>query len=89
MSATPTCFNLPIAIGMATSVTAGDTSVTFTTLDGQIVSFTDNFTNATFTGTDRNTAQALKLALKSRERSLSTRPVIRPNRLRTEECRSH
>ena len=71
------CFNRPTAIDMAGTVTAGDTSVTFTTLDGQIVSFTDNFTNATFTGTDRNTAQAMKLALKSRELSLSTRPAIR------------
>ena len=46
----PNCFNRPIAIGMATTVTAGDTSVTFTAIDGQVVTFTDNSTNATFTG---------------------------------------
>jgi len=70
-------------------VTAGDTSVAFMAVDGQIVTFSLNSTNATFTGTDRNTAQALKPALKSRELSLSTRPVIRPNRPRTDQCRSH
>ena len=48
----PNCFNRPTAIGMATAVTAGDTSVTFTAVDGQVVTFTDNSTNATFTGTD-------------------------------------
>ena len=82
------CFNRSTAIDMAGTVTDGDTSVDFTAVDGQIVTFSLNSTNATFTGTDRNTAQALKLALKSRELSLSTGPVIRPNRLRTEECRS-
>jgi hypothetical protein len=85
----PNCFKRPTAIGMATTVTAGDTSVAFTALDGQVVSFSEYSTNATFTGTGRNTAQALKVALKSQELSLSTRPAIRPNRLRTEECRSH
>jgi hypothetical protein len=119
---------------MATTVTADDASVTFTALDGQVVTFSEYSTNATFIGTARNnggcaagdwrrvtgihisnfvnqlngasttsvqgifnlagdvahrTAQALKLALKSRELSLPTRPAIRPNRLRTEECRSH
>jgi hypothetical protein len=113
---------------MATAVTADDTSVTFTALDGQVVTFSEYFTNATFTGTDSNkggcaggdrgrvtginipyisnqlngtstssaqgifnlagdiaqrAAQTLKLAFKSRELSLPTRPAIRPNRLRS------
>jgi hypothetical protein len=51
---TPNCFNRPTAIGMATTVTAGDTSVAFTALDGQVVSFNEYSTNATFTRTDRN-----------------------------------
>jgi hypothetical protein len=115
----PNCFNRPTAIGMATAVTAGDTSVTVTAVDGQVVTFTGNSTNATFTGTysinggcaagDRRRVtginipyianqlngtftssaqgtfnvegdiaqraeQAVRLALKSRELSLSTRP---------------
>jgi hypothetical protein len=57
------CFNRPTATDMAGTVTAGDTSVAFTAVDGQIVTLSLNSTNATFTGTDRNTAQALKLAL--------------------------
>jgi hypothetical protein len=130
----PNCFNRPTAIGMAITVTAGNTSVTFTALDGQVVSFSEYSTNATFTGTARKnggcaagdrgtvtginisnfvnqlngastpsaqgifnlagdiahrTAQALKLALKSRELSLPTRPATRPNRLHAEQCRSH
>jgi len=48
------CFNRPTAIGMATTVSADDTSVTFTALDGQVVTFTDNSTNATSTGTHTN-----------------------------------
>jgi hypothetical protein len=43
---------------MAGTVTAGDTSAAFTAVDGQVVSFTDNSTNATFTGTDRNSAHS-------------------------------
>ncbi len=48
------CFNRPTAVGMATAVTADDTSVTFTALDGQVVTYSEYFTNATFTGTDCN-----------------------------------
>jgi hypothetical protein len=47
-------FQSTTAIGMATTVTADDTSVTFTTLDGQVVTFSEYSTNATFTGTDIN-----------------------------------
>jgi hypothetical protein len=50
----PDCFNRATAIGMATAVTADDTSVTFTALDGQVVTFSEYSTNATFTGTDSN-----------------------------------
>jgi hypothetical protein len=39
---------------MATTVTADDASVTFTALDGQVVTFSEYSTNATFTGTDIN-----------------------------------
>jgi hypothetical protein len=128
------CFNRLTTIGLAGTVTAVNTSLTFTALDGQVVTFTENSGNATFTGTDSNNvgcaasdrgrvtginipyianqlngtftssaegtfnlagdiaqraARAVRLALKSRELSLSTRPAIRPNRPRTEECRSH
>jgi hypothetical protein len=38
------CFNRPTAIGMATTLTADETSVTFTALDGQVVTFTENST---------------------------------------------
>jgi hypothetical protein len=55
---TAVCFNRPTAIDMAGTVTAGDTSVAFTAVDGQVVSFTDNSTNTTFTGTDRNSAHS-------------------------------
>jgi hypothetical protein len=72
------CFNRPTAIGMAGTLAADNTSVAFTALDGQVVSFSEYSTNATFTRTDRNTAQALKLALKSREVSLLTRPRSGP-----------
>jgi hypothetical protein len=127
------CFNRLTTIGLAGTVTADNTSLTFTALDGQVVTFTENSANATFTGTDSNNvgcaasdrgrviginipylanqlngtftssaegtfnlagdiaqraAQAVRLALKPRELSLSTRPAIRPNRPRTEECRS-
>jgi hypothetical protein len=50
----PNCFNRPTAIGIATTVTADDTAVTFTALDGQVVTFSEYSTNATFTGTDSN-----------------------------------
>ena len=128
------CFNRPTAIGMATSVTADDTSLTFTAPDGRVATFSEYSPNATFTGTDSNNggcdagdrgrvtginippivnqlngastssaqgifnlacdiaqraAQALKPALKSRELPLAALPAIRPNRLRTEERRSH
>jgi hypothetical protein len=46
------CFNRLTTIGMATTVAAGDTSVTFTALDGQVVTFSEYSTNASFTGTD-------------------------------------
>jgi hypothetical protein len=46
------CFNPPAAIGVPTTVTAGDTSVTFAALDGQVVTFSEYST--TFTGTDIN-----------------------------------
>jgi hypothetical protein len=117
----PNCFNRPTAIGLAGTVTADNTSLTFTAIDGQLVTFTDNSTNATFTGTysinggcaagDRgrvtginipytasqlngtftssaqgtfnlagdiahSAAPALRVALKSPELSLSTRPAI-------------
>jgi hypothetical protein len=48
------CFNRPTAIDMATTVSADDTAVTFTPLDGQVVTFSEYSTNATFTGTDTN-----------------------------------
>ena len=115
------CFNRPTSIGLAGPVTADNTSLTFTAIDGQLVPFTDNSTNATFTGTysinggcaaaDRgrvpginiphtasqlngaftssaqgtfnlagdiahSAAPALRVALKSPELSLSTRPAI-------------
>ena len=47
----PNCFNRLITIGLAGPVTADNTSLTFTAIDGQLVPFTDNSTNATFTGT--------------------------------------
>jgi hypothetical protein len=50
----PNCFNRPPVIDMATTVTADDTSVTFTALHGQVVTFSEYSTNATFTGTDSN-----------------------------------
>jgi hypothetical protein len=115
------CSNRPTAIGLTGPVTADNTSLTFTAIDGQLVPFTDNSTNATFTGTysinggcaagDRgrvtginipytasqlngaftssaqgtfnlagdiahSAAPALRVALKSPELSLSTRPAI-------------
>jgi hypothetical protein len=39
---------------MATTVTADDTSVTFTALHGQVVTFSEYSTNAAFTRTDSN-----------------------------------
>jgi hypothetical protein len=53
----PNCLNRPAATGMATTVTADDTSLTFTALDGldgRVVTFSESSTNATFTGTDSN-----------------------------------
>jgi hypothetical protein len=128
-------FNRLPPIGLAGTLTADNTSVTFTALDRQVGTFIENSANATFTGTDskndvgcaasdrgrvtginipyianqlngtftssaegifnlagaiaQRAAQAVRIALKSRELSLSTRPAIRPNRPRTEECRSH
>jgi hypothetical protein len=117
----PNRFNRPTSIGLAGPVTADNTSLTFTAIDGQLVPFTDNSTNATFTrtysfnggcaagdrrrvaginiphiadqlnGTFTSSAQgtfnlagdiaqsaapALRVALKSPELSLSTRPAI-------------
>jgi hypothetical protein len=128
------CFNRLTPIGLAGTLTADNTSMTFTALDRQVVTFTENSANATFTGTDsknvgcaasdrgrvtginipyianqlngtftssaegifnlagdiaQRVAQAVRLALISRELSLPTHPAIRPNRPRTEECRSH
>jgi hypothetical protein len=82
----PWALHVGAAIGMATTVAAGDTSVTFTALDGQVVTFSEYFTNASFTGTDINLGGCT--AGDRAKLSLSTRPAIRPNRLRTEECRS-
>jgi hypothetical protein len=50
----PWALHVGAAIGMATTVAAGDTSVTFTALDGQVVTFSEYSTNASFTGTDIN-----------------------------------
>jgi hypothetical protein len=117
----PNCFNRPTAFGLAGTVTADDTSVTFTAVDGQAVTFSEHSTNATFSGTDINNggcaagdrgrvagtnipyianqlnetftssaqgtfnlagdiaqraAQTVRLALKSPDLSLSTRPAI-------------
>jgi hypothetical protein len=44
------CFKLT-PIGLMDTVTADNTSLIFTALDGQVVTLTANFTNATFTGT--------------------------------------
>jgi hypothetical protein len=77
-------FNRPTAIGTATTVTADDTSVTFTALDGQLVSFSEYSTNAILTGTDINNSGCA--AGDRGELSLSTRPAIRPNRICSEEC---
>jgi hypothetical protein len=48
----PNCFDRLTTIGLAGTVTADNTSMSFTAIDGQVVTFTDNSTNATFTGTD-------------------------------------
>ena len=64
-------FQSTTAIGMATTVTADDTSVTFTALDGQVVTFSEYSTNATFIGTDINNGGCA--AGDRRELSLSTR----------------
>ena len=48
----PNCFNRLTTIGLASTVTADNTSLRFTAIDGQVATFTDNSTNATFTGTD-------------------------------------
>src|ERR1700732_1333693 len=45
------CFNRLTPIGLAGTVTADKTSLTFTALEGQVVTFTENSANATFTGT--------------------------------------
>jgi hypothetical protein len=45
------CFNQLSTVGLTGTVTADSTSLTSTALDGQIVTFTGNFTNTTFTGT--------------------------------------
>jgi hypothetical protein len=50
--AAPNCFNRLTPIGLAGTVTADNSSLTLTALDGQVVTFTENFANATFTGTD-------------------------------------
>ena len=76
------CSNLPIAIGLAGTVTPDNTSVTFTALDP----YTANQLNGTLASSDlagdiaQRVAQALKRALKSRKLSHSTRPAVRPNR---------
>jgi hypothetical protein len=48
----PDCFYRPLPIGSAGTVTPSNTSLTFTALDGQVVTSTENSANATFTGTD-------------------------------------
>jgi hypothetical protein len=128
------CFNRLTPIGLAGTLIADNTSLTFADLDGQVFTFTENSANATFAGADsknfgcaasergrvtginipyianrlngnftssaegifnlayditQRAARALRLALKSWKLSLSTSPAIWPNRLRTEECRSH
>jgi hypothetical protein len=47
----PDCFNRLTPVGLAGTVTAGNT-LTFTALDGQGVTSTENSANANFTGTD-------------------------------------
>jgi hypothetical protein len=47
---TSTCFNRPTAIGMAATGTDCNIPRTFTALDGRVVTFTKNFTNANLTG---------------------------------------
>jgi hypothetical protein len=49
------CFNRLTPIGLAGALTAGNTFLTFTALDGQVVTFTESSANATFTGTDSKT----------------------------------
>ena len=56
----PNYFNRPTAIGMVGTLTADNSSMAFTALDGQVAN--EYSTNATLTRTDRKTAQALKLA---------------------------
>jgi hypothetical protein len=46
------CFNRPTSIGLAGTLTADNTSLTFTAVDGQIVTFTGNPANAAFSRTD-------------------------------------
>jgi hypothetical protein len=50
----PNCFDRPTAIGLASPVTSDNISMAFTALDGQIVTFAENSTNATFTRKDSN-----------------------------------
>jgi hypothetical protein len=46
------CVNRLTPIGLAGTLTADNTSVTFMALDGQVVTFTENSASATFPGTD-------------------------------------
>jgi hypothetical protein len=46
------CFNRPTSIGLAGTLTADNTCLTFTVVDGQIVTFTGHSANAAFSKTD-------------------------------------
>jgi hypothetical protein len=48
------CFNRPTAIDLAATATAGDTSVAFTAVDGEVVTFNEYSIQAILTETDSN-----------------------------------
>jgi hypothetical protein len=48
------CFNRLTTFGLASTVTAVNTSLTFTALDGQVVTFNEKSAKSTFTGPDSN-----------------------------------
>jgi hypothetical protein len=50
------CFNRPTTIAKAATATADDTSVAFTAVDGEAVTFNEYTTRATFTENDNNTS---------------------------------
>jgi hypothetical protein len=59
------CFNRLAPIGLAGTLSADNISLPFTALDGQVVTFTENSANATFTGTD---SKSVGCAASARER---------------------